>query len=336
MKKTKFIDVADFVEKNSDCLLVSTEYKGQLVPLKMICGCGNPFEVTYKQFKRPLDSDSNKGKRWCNDCGQKRSNAGRIYKIEDMVDIALESKCILLSKEYSNCKQYLSFQCECGELFQTTWDMFMNNSKRQCNPCGQILNNLPSKKTNELFKKQVFELVGSEYNPMTEYLFAKTHIMMKHNVCNYVYPVTPDQFLRERGCPKCSNAKNSKLSRAVEYWLEENELNFVREFKIEECRNEKVLPFDFAIFDKNNSLILIVEVDGEQHFKPARFSKDKNLMLKKFNEIQFRDNIKNKFCEDNAIPLLRIKYNEMRHFKKKIEEMLLMLKQNNRISCKLS
>ena len=45
MKKTKFIEVADFIEKNSDCLLVSTEYNGQLVPLKMICGCGNPFEL---------------------------------------------------------------------------------------------------------------------------------------------------------------------------------------------------------------------------------------------------------------------------------------------------
>lgn len=323
VKKLTFGDVREFIENNSDCILVSEEYNGQSVPLSMICGCGNPFKVTFKVFKRPLDTEHNRGKRWCNKCGQKRSNADRKYTIEQLREIALENNCILISTDYTNCKQYLSFICACGEPFETTWDFFVNNGKRQCNPCGQILNNLPTRKTNEQFLQEVFEMVSDEYTLMSEYIQAHEHIQMRHNVCNFVYPVTPDKFLNgERRCAKCSDARNSKLSRAVEYWLQENNFKFDREYKIHECRNEKVLPFDFAILKDDGSLKLLIEVDGEQHEKPARFSKDKEKMLQQFREVQFRDGIKTVFCEDNNIPLLRIKHNEMRKFKKKIEERL--------------
>ncbi len=323
MKKLTYDDVKGFVENNSDCILVSEEYNGQLVPLSMICGCGNPFEVTFKVFKRPLAAEHNRGKRWCNECGQQRSNAGRKYTIEQIREMALENNCILISTEYSNCKQYMSFICGCGKLFETTWDFFVNNGKRQCNECGQILNNLPTKKTNEQFLQEVFEMVSDEYTPMSEYIQAHEYIQMKHTICNFVYPVSPDKFLNgERRCPKCSDARNSKLSRAVEYWLQENNFVYRREYKIDECRNEKVLPFDFAILNDDGSIKLLIEVDGEQHEKPARFSKDKEKMLQKLREVQYRDKIKTAFCEDNNIPLLRIRYNEMGQFKKKIQDRL--------------
>ncbi len=50
-------------------------------------------------------------------------------------------------------------------------------------------------------------------------------------------------------------------------------------------------------------------------------------MLQKLREVQFRDQIKTTFCKANNIPLLRIKHNEMRKFKKKIKEILNVLKE---------
>ncbi|WP_182104081.1 PDDEXK family nuclease [Niallia taxi] len=327
MKKVTIEDVREFVENNSDCMLISEEYNGQLVPLSMICGCGKPFEVTFKAFKRPLDAEHNKGKRWCNTCGQKRSNADRTYTIEQIREMALKNNCILVSTDYTNCKKCLTFICACGEPFEATWDSFVNKEKRQCNPCGQILNNLPTKKTNEQFLQEVYDMVCDEYTPISKYNQANEHITMKHNICDFEYPVTPDKFLNgQRRCPKCSDARNSKLSRAVEYWLQENHFKYEREYIIDECRNKKVLPFDFAILNGDGSLKLLIEVDGEQHAKPARFSKDKERMLQKFREVIFRDQIKTTFCEVNNIPLLRIKHNEMRKFKKKIRETLHVLK----------
>lgn len=312
MKRYTFKEVAKFVEENSDCFLVSTEYVGQLVPLEFICGCGEYCKITFKQFKRPLDAPNNRGKRWCNKCGQQRSLIGSKYTMEQVVEcVASESNCRLASSEYINCKGKLDFICECGSLFKTTFDSFVNANKRQCNACGQILNNLPSKKTNEVFVKQVYDLVNNEYTPLTEYVQANEHITMRHNICGHEYPITPDKFVNgQRKCPKCSEWKNSYLSREIEDWLINNDVKHKREYSFSDCKYKKKLRFDFAILNENDEVVLIIEADGEQHFKPFRYSGNKKEEQRKFEETKIRDAIKNKYCEHNGIPMLRIAYFE--------------------------
>ena len=74
------------------------------------------------------------------------------------------------------------------------------------------------------------------------------------------------------------------------------------------CRNERVLPFDFGIY-KNNILICIIEYDGEGHFSLIRFNRISSKIAKKrFKDTIQNDEIKNKYCRDNHIPLLRIPY----------------------------
>jgi hypothetical protein len=36
--------------------------------------------------------------------------------------------------------------------------------------------------------------------------------------------------------------------------------------------NEKMLRFDFAIFDSNHQLSCLIEYDGAQHFEPVDFA----------------------------------------------------------------
>ena len=63
------------------------------------------------------------------------------------------------------------------------------------------------------------------------------------------------------------------------------------------------LPFDFGIYN-NNTLIYVLEYDGIQHFnqKHARSKED-------FEKICSNDLMKNKYCFENNIPLIRIPYN---------------------------
>ena len=69
----------------------------------------------------------------------------------------------------------------------------------------------------------------------------------------------------------------------------------------------KILYFDFYL-PKFNTCI---EYDGEQHFKPVDFAgKGEKWAEQQFAQIQIRDNIKNVYCIDNSIQLLRIKYTE--------------------------
>ena len=58
---------------------------------------------------------------------------------------------------------------------------------------------------------------------------------------------------------------------------------------------------------------MCIEYDGEQHFRPSAFSGDEKEAQAKFEEDQKRDAIKNKFCKDNEINLVRIPYWEFKN-----------------------
>lgn len=65
------------------------------------------------------------------------------------------------------------------------------------------------------------------------------------------------------------------------------------------------LRFDFYI----SKLNLIIEFDGKQHFEPVRFRGiSEELALEKFHHTKKTDEIKNQYCIDNNINIIRISY----------------------------
>jgi hypothetical protein len=81
---------------------------------------------------------------------------------------------------------------------------------------------LPKKKTHEQFIQEVYELVGNEYNILGEYNGNKTKILMKHNVCNNEFYITPDSFLHGRGCHICSRIRSTeKRTKTHEFYCNE-------------------------------------------------------------------------------------------------------------------
>jgi hypothetical protein len=73
-------------------------------------------------------------------------------------------------------------------------------------------------------------------------------------------------------------------------------------FKIENCKNKLTLPFDFYLPEFN----LCIEYNGIQHYKPVNNFGGSERFL---NQIK-NDNIKKKYCDNNNIKLLIIKYND--------------------------
>lgn len=72
----------------------------------------------------------------------------------------------------------------------------------------------------------------------------------------------------------------------------------IREFNIS-------APFDYAIFNQE-TLLCLIEYDGEQHFKPIEFFGGEEA----FQKQQERDQKKDEWCKENNIPLLRIPYTD--------------------------
>lgn len=62
---------------------------------------------------------------------------------------------------------------------------------------------MAKRKTNEQFKKEIFDLVGNEYTFLDPYVNTHTKLRVKHNKCGNVYEVQPSHFSRGSRCPFC-------------------------------------------------------------------------------------------------------------------------------------
>ncbi len=145
------------------------------------------------------------------------------------------------------------------------------------------------------------ETHGDVYDySLVEYINDKIKVKitcLKHGVFEQI----PMKHKCGQGCPKC---RMSHGERNIKRFLDENNILYESQKKFDKCKNKSPLPFDFYL-PKFNACI---EYDGEQHFEP-RFTKSKK-SFSNFEKIKNNDSIKNGFCVDNNIRLLRIPYYE--------------------------
>lgn len=105
-----------------------------------------------------------------------------------------------------------------------------------------------------------------------------------------------------RHCPQCTS--RSSTEDYIESILKEHSVKYKREKRFPDCRNIYPLPFDFAILDKDKSIKCLLEYDGQQHYKPISFfGGEEAFIIRKNNDL-----IKDKYCKDNNIPLIRLPY----------------------------
>jgi very-short-patch-repair endonuclease len=155
-------------------------------------------------------------------------------------------------------------------------------------------------KDTKYFKQEVYDLVEDDYTVLGEYTGANDKILMRHNKCGNEYEVTPDKFLRGRRCPKC---KHSIGEDKIEKILKDNNISYIPQHRFADCVYKQPLIFDFYLPDLN----ICIEFDGEQHYRAVdRFGGEKGL-----RRTQLRDSIKDNYCRDSGIKMVRIPYNYM-------------------------
>lgn len=98
----------------------------------------------------------------------------------------------------------------------------------------------------------------------------------------------------------------SKYEDIVISILRKEHINFLREKTFSDLKHG-LFRFDFYILDLNGAPV-IIEVDGEQHFKPI-------YGRQAFLKGQEHDRRKNSYCLANNIPLYRIPYWEINDIK---------------------
>jgi len=102
-----------------------------------------------------------------------------------------------------------------------------------------------------------------------------------------------------RGCPKC-DARRSKGETAMRKYLDENGIKYKEQVNFKELGR---LKFDFGILDKEDKIISLIEVQGDQHFKEVfRYPSRPDYFLIQ----QFHDEQKREWCKSKNIPLYEI------------------------------
>jgi len=168
-------------------------------------------------------------------------------------------------------------------------------SKRQgCQKCS----NCYSPTTEEFIK--ICKVVHVDlYNYLlVEYKNANTKIKVICEKDNHgIFYPTAHSHKFGSGCPVCQNSKGEMK---IMDFLIENNIKYIQQYKFNDCIYKQHLLFDFYLPDYN----VCIEYDGEFHFEP-RYNDINNV---EFDKTKIRDNIKNEYCDNNHIKLIRIPY----------------------------
>jgi len=107
----------------------------------------------------------------------------------------------------------------------------------------------------------------------------------------------PTSHLVGKGCYRCKFSKGEKF---IELYLKESNIKFIPQYRFKDCRNKLPLPFDFYLPDYN----ICIEYDGKQHFNKESLWYSESIIK--------NDEIKNEYCKNNNIILLRISYKKLK------------------------
>ncbi len=199
---------------------------------------------------------------------------------------------------YIDIKTKLNIKCKIhGEFSQIPSDHL---SGKGCKKCSAIIVANKKRKTLSQFINDAIKIHGNKYNyDKVLYVKSSKKVIINCLTCNNIFSQSASGHLNGNGCNFCNLSKGEIK---INDYLIKNNIIYETQKKFDNCKNQRKLPFDFYLPDYNT----IIEFDGKQHFQSIKcFGGEKQLQKTKLN-----DTIKNQYCLDNNIQLIRIRYDE--------------------------
>lgn len=294
-------------EIHGDKIKILSKYTKSSEKVRVLCQICNS---SYDSIARNL-TNSVRG-HGCSTCRQKNVrevSLGRKKKSKEEFNAFFEkhfSTTYKIVKGYENAVTKLVLIC----LKHGEFEILPNSLKKGCgcNKCGnEIIGNKLVKPFDIFMKEFSYADSYNEYYVVGGYKNSKTKIKVIHKKCRNEWEVRPQNFLRGDRCPHCLISKGEGK---VKESLTNRNLSFKEQVKMGNSRKR----YDFLLED-----IIFIEYDGELHFIPKdHFGGDFN-----FNKRINNDKIKNQYCMDNKIPLIRIPYWEFNSIEYILENVLI-------------
>lgn len=280
LENNEFISRANIVHNYKyDYSLV--EYKGMESNVTIICREHGVFQQT------PFSHLQGCG---CLPCSKEDKLSTNTAFVEKAM-LAHDNKYNYSLVEYKNSKTKIKIICEKHGIFEQTPAAHLTNGCPNC-----CLDNKKLSINKFITDSSTLHNYKYDYS-LVNYKTTKDGIKI---ICpeHGIFEQKLENHRSGKGCPIC---RESKGERQVASLLKTNNIVFEKQKTFFGCKNKRLLPFDFYLPEHN----ICIEYDGIQHFISQKiFGGENNLKY-----IQNNDMIKTKFCEDNNIKLLRIKYN---------------------------
>lgn len=213
----------------------------------------------------------------------------------------------VLGRDRSKPKNYICL-CSCGNKSSVFGSSLKNGTSKSCG-C------LKSKKLKQNFQQRAESHVGETYGFLTIIgceLRGKDYWYNCVCTCgSHVWVLGKRLF---SGVTVSCGCINSKANELMDKILTSYHIPFKREIRFEECKDKNMLPFDFGIYNNEEELIGLIELNGSLHYSSSGTGWNTPERLIKQ---QKHDYLKRLFCETNKIPFLVIPYqyfNELEKF----------------------
>ena len=121
-------------------------------------------------------------------------------------------------------------------------------------------------------------------------------------ICGQIFQEIPAR-IKNGHVTSCGCARMSNGERFIKHFLDISHVCYKMEQSFPDCKYKYRLKFDFCIYE-DNYIKCILEYDGAQHYHASDFFGGE----KDFKIAKKRDAIKDQYCLDKNIPLLRLPY----------------------------
>lgn len=297
---TFLVDINDIAPNSSVKITAICEY------------CGSQRELTMQAYTHITQNRKNKYR--CKDCFTKQKILSYDILKRDFDNTIYT--LITKESEYVNGNTRIQYLCPNHDMQEMKASNFHNG--KRCSKCGK-------EKLRELFAfspDQAYQKVkecGGELLNKEDYVNSEIkNLQIICPVCKkQLFTTSLKHFIQHGGqaCELCRK-KESVGERRIRQWLEANNYDFIQEKWFEDCRDINPLPFDFFLPELNT----VIEFDGKQHFEETHFFSHPTDSLTSY--VQSHDKIKNSYCSDNGIKIIRIPYTKVNNIEQILQKEL--------------
>ena len=251
------------------------------------CECGTIRDVRMSKLLNGTSKDCG--------CGQReRQKEAIINKYKYLIDTTINGWTILsiIPADSEHKHTTALCQCECGTIKEVRLSYVVNGRSKDCG-CGRK-KMLRETRTKNLVGQRFGKLVAIELLEDSDNFNRRQYKCR----CDCGNETVVSSICLTSGHTISCGCINSRWNAYIKQFLDSNHIANKDEYPV--VIDGTRYRYDFYLPDYN----LFIEYDGEQHFMPIGFFGGEE----EFKRRQEHDKIKNKYCEDNHINLLRIPY----------------------------